>query len=223
MKTVRIVLWVLVLVVAAATAGVYVGQTFLAPESRTPAAGLASAIARSQYAGAGGPFTLIDSKGEEVTEKDLRGKPSAMFFGFTHCPEVCPTTLFDAAGWLKELGPDGDKLQIVFVTVDPERDTPEVLDQYVKAFDPRIMGLTAESEDAIADVAQRYNIRYEKVPLKNGDYTMNHTADVLLFDDKGEFAGFIPYMPMNVRQNEKVAASERERVIDQLHKLVDAS
>ena len=220
MKTIRIILWLIVLVVAASVAGVYVGQTFLAPESRSPAAGLASAIAHSQYEEAGGPFRLIDTAGEVVTADDLRGKPSAFFFGFTHCPEVCPTSLYDAAGWLDELGEDADKLQIVFVTVDPERDTPEVLQQYVKAFDERIMGLTAETPEEIAAVAERYKIRFEKVPLKNGDYTMNHTADMLLFDSKGDFAGFIPYLPMNMRQNEKIAAAERGRIIDKLKDLV---
>jgi len=220
MKTVRIVLWLVVLVVAAATAGVYIGQTFLAPESRSPAAGLASAFSRSQYTDAGGPFRLIDTNGKEVTEKDLRGKPSAMFFGFTRCPEVCPTTLFDAAGWLDALGDDADKLQVVFVSVDPERDTPDVLKQYVKAFDERIMGLTAETEAEIAEVAERYRIRYEKVPLQSGDYTMNHTADMLLFDADGAFAGFVPYLPLNMRQDDTVAAREKSRVVDELRALV---
>ena len=220
MKTVRIILWLVVLVVGATVAGVYVGQTFIAPESRSPAAGLATALAHSQYEEAGGPFRLIDTNGEVVTQEDLRGKPSALFFGFTHCPEVCPTALFDTAGWLDALGEDADKIQFVFVTVDPERDTPQVLQQYVKAFDERIMGLTAESPEAIAEVAERYKIRFEKVPLKNGDYTMNHTADTLLFDADGDFADFIPYLPMSMRQNEKIAAAENDRIIEKLKELV---
>ncbi len=220
MKTLRIILWLVVLVVAASVAGVYVGQTFLSPQSRSPAAGLAGAVARSQYEDAGGPFRLIDTDGEVITEADLRGKPAAMFFGFTHCPEVCPTSLFDTAGWLDALGEDADKIQFVFVTVDPERDTPDVLKQYVKAFDERIMGLTAGSEEEIADVADRYRIRFEKVPLKDGDYTMNHTADMLLFDADGDFAGFIPYLPMSMRQNEKIATAEQDRILEKLRALV---
>ena len=99
-------------------------------------------------------------------------------------------------------------------------DTPQVLQQYVKAFDERIMGLTAESPEAIAEVAERYKIRFEKVPLKNGDYTMNHTADTLLFDADGDFADFIPYLPMSMRQNEKIAAAENDRIIEKLKELV---
>ena len=220
MKTIRIVLWVVVIVVAATTAGVYVGQTFLSPPSQSPAQGLAAAVSRSQYTDAGGPFRLIDTAGEAVTEKDLRGKPLAGFLGVTRCPEVCPTTLFDAHGWLEALGEDADKLQVAFISVDPERDTPDILGQYVKAFDDRILGLTARTEDEIAEVAERFKIRYEKVPLKNGDYTMNHTADMLLFDAEGTYAGFIPYMPLPMRVDETVAEREKNRVVDQLRELV---
>lgn len=220
MKKIRLVLWIVVIVVAAATAGVYVGQTFIAPPTQSPAAGLAAAVARSQYTDAGGPFRLLDTKGNVVTEEDVRGKPLAVFFGFTHCPEVCPTTLFDAHGWLEALGEDADKLQIAFISVDPERDTPEVLGQYVKAFDDRIMGLTAANEEELAPIAERYKIRYEKVPLKDGNYTMNHTADMLLFDADGKFAGFIPYMPLPMRVDENVAEREKNRIVDQLRELV---
>lgn len=221
MKTLRLVLWVLVVVVAAATAGVYVGRTFLMPEENAPG-GLTAAFTHAKYPDAGGDFSLLDPDGNTVTAEDLRGKPYATFFGFTHCPDVCPTTLFDASGWLDALGPDADKIRIVFVSVDPERDTPEVLGQYVSAFDERILGLTAHDNAEIRDIADRYKIRYEKVPLQNGDYTMNHTADILLFDKDGDYAGFIPYMPPNVRQNETIAQKETTRVVDQLKKLIES-
>jgi len=169
-----------------------------------------SAFARSQYEGAGGPFTLIGTDGETVSAEDLRGKPFALFFGFTNCPDVCPTTLVEASGWLDALGEDADELRFVFVSVDPERDTPERLGRYVAAFDERIMGLTAASEETIAEVADRYRIVYEKVPLRNGGYTVNHTSDTLLFDADGSFAGFIPYLPPNMRQNETIAATDNQ-------------
>ncbi|MEM9220879.1 MAG: SCO family protein [Pseudomonadota bacterium] len=226
MKTVRLVLWMLVIVMGAAVAGIYVGQTFIAQDNQagagTGAAGLASAFARSRYEDAGGPFTLIGTDGDAVTEKDFRGKPLAIFFGFTHCPDVCPTSLLDASGWLDALGEDADKMQFVFVSVDPERDTPEVLGQYVSAFDDRIIGLTASSQEAVADVAERYRVYFEKVPLREGDYTVNHTADTLLFDADGEFSGFIPYMQPNIRLNEPVSAEATERTVETLRALVNS-
>jgi len=222
MRTLRYVLWALVLVVGAATAGVWAGKTFLAAGSDPASGSLAAAFARSQYEGAGGPFTLIGTDGETVSAEDLRGKPFALFFGFTNCPDVCPTTLVEASGWLDALGEDADELRFVFVSVDPERDTPERLGRYVAAFDERIMGLTAASEETIAEVADRYRIVYEKVPLRNGGYTVNHTSDTLLFDADGSFAGFIPYLPPNMRQNETIAATETERTVARLRELIGA-
>lgn len=133
----------------------------------------------------GGPFRLTSHAGKTITDADLRGKPSMVFFGFTYCPEICPTTLFDMSKLLQELGPDGDAITPVFITVDPERDTRAVLAEYLTAFDPRIVGLTGTTEEV--DTAVRaYRAYYRKVPTSAGNYTMDHTAIVYLMDAKGE-------------------------------------
>ncbi|HJV43598.1 SCO family protein [Caulobacter sp.] len=140
----------------------------------------------------GGPFSLIDMNGRPVSEKSLLGKPTAIFFGFTYCPEVCPTTLTDMTAWLKALGPDADKLNAVFVSVDPERDTPEQLRLYLSNFDPRIQGFTGTPE-AVAKAAKAYRVYYQKVPQDGGGYTIDHSSSVYLFDAKGQFVEPIAY------------------------------
>ena len=140
----------------------------------------------------GVPFALVDQDGKPVTEAAFRGHPSAVFFGFTHCPEVCPTTLFEMDGWLKELGPAGEDVRAYFVSVDPERDTPEVLKAYVGNVSDRITGLTGEPE-AVAGMAKGFNVLARKVPLETGGYTMDHTATVYLLDKGGQFTGTIAY------------------------------
>jgi len=140
----------------------------------------------------GAPFALVDQKDQPITEAALRGHPSAVFFGFTHCPEVCPTTLFELDGWLKKLGDDGKDIKAYFVTVDPERDTPQAMDRYVSNVSDRIIGITGEP-DKIAAMAKSFGIYSKKVPLDGGDYTMDHTASVLLLDKNGDFFGTIAY------------------------------
>lgn len=140
----------------------------------------------------GGPFTLVNHRGETVTQEDFLGRPTAYFFGFTHCPEICPTTLFEMTSRLDELGPAAERLNVVFVTVDPERDTPEHLARYLESFDPRIVGLSGTAEQ-VADAARTFGITYRKVPLEGGEYTMDHTASVLLFDETGRLATLIDY------------------------------
>lgn len=140
----------------------------------------------------GGPFKLATHKGDELSDSDLAGQPFAVFFGFTHCPEICPTTLWEMSEALKELGPDAEKLRVLFISVDPTRDTPEFLANYLQSFDPRIVGLTG-SEEEIAAVGKEYRAYWEKVPTEDGDYTMNHTASVYLMDGKGQFVGTIAY------------------------------
>lgn len=140
----------------------------------------------------GGPFTLTGTDGKTVTEKALLGKPSAIFFGFTFCPEVCPTTLFELTTLAEQLGPEADKLNFVFVSVDAERDGPEEMKQYLTAFDSRIIGLTGTPQQIDA-AAKAFKIYYTKVPLENGDYTMDHTASVLLMDAQGKFFGTMAY------------------------------
>jgi len=140
----------------------------------------------------GGDFSLLNTNGERVSEADFLGKPRAMFFGFTHCPDVCPTTLFEASNWLKALGSDADKLSILFVSIDPERDTPEVLKDYVAAFGDDIVGLTGTRADIDA-LVKSYRVFARKQELEDGDYTMDHTAAVYLMDEKGAFVGSISY------------------------------
>lgn len=140
----------------------------------------------------GAPFALVDQKGAPITEAAFRGQPSAVFFGFTHCPEVCPTTLFELDGWLKQLGDEGRSLRAYFVTVDPERDTAEIMDTYVSNVSDRITGITGEP-DKVHAMAKAFGIYWRKVDLDGGDYTMDHTASVILLDGRGAFAGTIAY------------------------------
>ena len=137
-------------------------------------------------------WRLVDHRGEAVTPADWVGQPALVFFGFTWCPDVCPTTLLDISGWLEELGPEADPLTVALISVDPERDTPEVLADYVGNFDPRILGLTGELEQVEA-AAEDFRVSYEKVPREDGDYTMNHTAGVFLFHPDGRFASIIDF------------------------------
>jgi protein SCO1/2 len=139
-------------------------------------------------AAVGGPFALTDQDGRTVTERDLLGAPYLVFFGFTHCPDVCPTTLAQASEVLRATGERGKRLRAVFLTVDPERDTPEVLKSYLASFDERIVGLTGEP-GAVEAAEKAFRAYARKVPLKDGDYTMEHTALVYLMDRNGRFVG----------------------------------
>ena len=125
----------------------------------------------------GGPFAMTNNLGQAVTEKDFRGQPIALFFGFTNCPDICPTTLLRLTDLMKKLGPSSDKLQVMLVSVDPERDTPDVLKAYLEQFDPRFSALTGTPEQ-LAAFAKGYRFIYKKVPLKGGSYTMDHSAGV---------------------------------------------
>lgn len=155
----------------------------------------------------GGPFELVDTAGRPVTEKTLLGKPSAVFFGFTYCPEVCPTTLTELTAALNALGRDADKLNVVLVSVDPERDTPEQLKLYLSNFDSRIQGFTGTPE-AVAKAAKAYRVFYKKVPVDGGEYTVDHSSAVYLFDRKGRFVEPIAH------------DAPHDRVVAQLKKLV---
>ncbi len=134
----------------------------------------------------GGPFQLTAQDGRSVTEKDLRGGPSLVFFGFTHCPDVCPTALYEIGLIYKAMGEDGDRLKTFFVTVDPERDTPSVIKDYLSGFDARITGLSG-APDAVLAAEKAYRAYAKKVPLETGGYTMDHTALIYLMDGKGRF------------------------------------
>lgn len=140
----------------------------------------------------GGTFQLVDQHGAAITQAAFRGHPSALFFGFTHCPEVCPTTLFELDGWLKQLGPAGDPIKAYFISVDPERDTVEAMNTYVGNVSSRITGITGEP-GKVARMVKDFGIYANKVPLDGADYTMDHTASVLLLDRQGVFSGTIAY------------------------------
>jgi len=140
----------------------------------------------------GEPFVLVDHNGDQITEAAFRGQPSAVFFGFTYCPDVCPTTLFEMDAWLNELGPEGENIRAYFVSVDPERDTPEVLGRYIGNVTDKVTGITGEPDD-VAEMARSFGIYVRKVDLDNGDYTIDHTASILMIDSTGDFAGTIAY------------------------------
>lgn len=179
----RVLAVVAVLAVIAAGAALW---TFLhAPSPQTSSSGTASV---------GGPFTLVDQQGRTVTDETFRGRWMLVFFGFTHCPDVCPTALNDMSAVLAELGPAADKVQPIFVTVDPERDTVEAMSQYVANFDPRIVALTGTPEQ-ISQAAKAYRVYYKKTP-QGDDYTMDHTGILYLMDPQGRFmTHFTPNTP----------------------------
>lgn len=153
-------------------------------------------------AAVGGPFQLIDQNGKVFTDRDMKGKPYLVFFGYTHCPDVCPTTLFDMSQLMRKLGPDADRLGALFITVDPERDTTTVLKDYMASFDPHVRGLTG-APAAIEQAIKDYRVYAKKVPLQGGDYSMDHTALVYLMDKDGRFVA-----PFNLQRTADVEAAE---------------
>ena len=136
-------------------------------------------------------FTLQSAEGP-VGNRDLLGRPVALFFGFTHCPEICPVTLFTLTDLIAEIGPEAADIQVVFVTVDPERDTPEILGDYVGAMSDTALGLSGEV-DTVEAVLRDFGIYVAKVPLGEGDYTVDHTATVFLYDASGTLTGTIAW------------------------------
>jgi len=139
----------------------------------------------------GRDFELRDPQGNARRLADFRGKAVVVFFGYTQCPDVCPTTLASLAEAMKELGPDADRVQVLFITVDPERDTPALLAQYVPAFDPRFLGLYGDAE-ATARTAKEFKIIYQKVPGSSaGTYTMDHSAGTYVFDPQGRLRLYV--------------------------------
>ena len=138
-------------------------------------------------------FSLTDATGKPRTLADYRGKAVVIFFGYTQCPDVCPTTLAELAEVMKRLGPDADRVQVLFVTVDPERDTADLLSKYVPAFDPRFMGLRGDAA-ATEAVAKEFKIIYQKQPgATPGSYTMDHSAGTYIFDPQGRLRLYVSY------------------------------
>ena len=155
----------------------------------------------------GGPFQLTDQTGQTVTEQNLKGKPTLIFFGFTHCPDVCPTSLFEISEVLKAMGKDADRVNALFVSVDPERDTAAAMKDYLSSFDPHLKGLSGDPA-AVAKVISAYRVYAKKVPLKDGDYTMDHTALIYLMDREGNFVS-----PFNLKRTPEEAAKDLKRYL----------
>ena len=158
-------------------------------------------------AGIGGPFTLEDGHGKSVTDQDFRGRYLLVYFGYTFCPDVCPTTLNQMAAAFDKLGPKANKLQALFITVDPQRDTPKVVQQYAAAFSSHIMGLTG-TPDQIARVAHEYRVYYarQENPNAPGGYTMDHSSIIYLMGPDGRFIA-----PIRADQTGAAMAADIER------------
>lgn len=169
---------------------------------------LSSKIELRPTAGIGGPFSLVDHHGKLVTERDYLGKPALVFFGFTFCPDICPTTLLELTELLKKLGAEADRLNVLFITVDPERDTPPQLALYLSSFDPHIVGLSGTTSE-IESVMAKYKVYAQKVPLKDGGYTMDHTAVVYMMNQKGQFVGL-----MNYEEPQETARAKLRKLLD---------
>lgn len=186
LKTLRLALWAVVALV------IGIGLLAMLAPDRKP-----SADDQAAYADLiGGPFALTAPDGSRVTDQTLKGKPFAIFFGFTRCPDVCPTTLSRMAQLRKQLGKDGDRFRIVFVSVDPGYDSPEDIGRYVELFGTPILGLTGTDKEVDAAV-KAYRAFYQKVPTTGGDYTIDHTASVYLMDAAGKLQSIIAYDETN--------------------------
>ena len=193
MKTVRILLWVLVALALAGMAVVLLRQ----PGSET---------AQSSSVELGGPFTLTAADGQTFSSTALAGKPYAIFFGFTHCPDVCPTTLARLVKLRRQFGQGDQPFQIVFVSVDPERDGPAEVRNYLSLFPDPIIGLTG-TQARIDRAKRQFGIFSQKVPDKSGGYTVDHSASVLLFDRNGDFVATI-----TAEENDRVALDKLKRI-----------
>jgi protein SCO1 len=158
-------------------------------------------------AAVGGPFHLVDQNDKPVSDTDMKGRPFLVFFGFTHCPDVCPTTLFEISEVLRKLGPDADRAGALFITVDPERDTPAAMKDYLSNFDPHLSGLTGDPA-AVNAAIKAYRVYAKKVPLEGSDYTMDHTAIVYLMDKNGRFVA-----PFSLKRTPEAAADDLRRYL----------
>jgi len=161
----------------------------------------------AQPASIGGPFQLTNQNGKAVTDKNLKGKPTLIFFGYTHCPDVCPTSLFELSEVLRAMGKDAEKVNAVFISVDPERDTPATMKDYLSSFDPHLEGLSGDPAET-AKVITSYRVYAKKVPTKDGDYTMDHTALIYLMDRDGHFVA-----PFNMKRSPEEAAKDLKRYL----------
>jgi protein SCO1 len=186
----------LVLSAAVGSAVLFFGGILLAT-GRLPIGQVAASI--------GGPFHLVDQNGKPFSDQDMRGKPYLVFFGYTHCPDICPTTLFELSQVMRKLGPDAGRAGAVFITVDPERDTPALLKDYLSNFDSHLRGLTGD-RPAVDQAIKDYRVYAKKVPLEGGDYAIDHTAIVYLMDKAGHFVE-----PFNLKRTAAAEAAELRR------------
>lgn len=188
----------IVVVLGAFLAGLvlFLGAIFLVT-GLSPSPGVSATI--------GGSFDLVDENGKPFTNQDMKGKPYLVFFGYTHCPDICPTTLYDMSQLFRKLGPDADKVGALFITVDPARDTQPVLKDYMASFDPHLRGLTG-GQNAIDQAIGDYRVYAKKVPLEGGQYAMDHTAIVYLMDKDGRFVA-----PFNMERNVDAEATDLRR------------
>jgi len=187
-KTTRFVLFVAAFMAGLATV---FGVLFVVTK---PQAGATAAI--------GGPFQLVDQNGRPFSDTDVKGEPFLVFFGFTHCPDACPTTLLELSDVLDKLGSDADKVHVLFITVDPERDNPSALKDYLSAFNSRLIGLTGDLQ-TVAAVARAYHVYFQKVQLDGGEYTMDHSAIVYLMNKDGRFVA-----PFSLKRSAQDAAAD---------------
>ena len=179
--------------------GLFMGAIFLVTGlSPVPSVG-ASVI--------GGPFALVDQNGKPFSDQDMKGKPYLVFFGYTHCPDICPTTLFEMSQLYRKLGPDAGKVGALFITVDPDRDTQPVLKDYMSSFDPHLRGLTGDQK-AIDQVMRDYRVYAKKVPVDGGDYSMDHSAIIYLMDKDGRFVA-----PFNLQRAVDAEATDLRRYL----------
>jgi len=156
----------------------------------------------------GGPFKLVDQNNKPITDQDFKGKPWLVFFGYTHCPDVCPTTLFEVSEMFRAMGKDADRTAALFITVDPERDTPAVMKDYLSSFDPRMMAATGDRA-SIEAAEKAYRVYAKKVPTGKGDdYSMDHTAMVYLMDKQGRFVA-----PFNLKRTPEEAAADLKKYL----------
>jgi protein SCO1 len=155
----------------------------------------------------GGAFKLVDQNGAAITDADIKGRPFLVFFGYTHCPDICPATLFEVSEVMRVLGKDADRTGALFITVDPERDTPAAMKDYLSSFDPHLRGATGD-RGAIDAAERAYRVYAKKVPTTEGDYSMDHTALVYLMDKQGRFVA-----PFSLKRRPEDAAAELRRYL----------
>ena len=195
LQTIRFILWLLVAAAAIAVAVLLLRR----PEPPAPAQDYSAAI--------GGPFAMTAPDGKTVTDKDLRGQPYVLFFGFTRCPDVCPTTLARLAKLRRDMGEDGDRFQIVFVSVDPEADKPADVGRYIALFGTPIVGLTGTPQQ-VAAIAKAFRIYYAKVPQDGGNYTVDHSATVFLMDRDGRLQS-----TLDMKESDSAALAKLRRLV----------